>query len=78
MGNEERLNDEALQNVTGGKGASPDKKSQFEAAWRMLGMTQKGYSGMKMAEIYASRGFDVEAESMIQLAKVASERAANE
>lgn len=52
MGNEERLNDEALQNVTGGKGASPDKKSQFEAAWRMLGMTQKGYSGMSMAEIY--------------------------
>ncbi len=52
MGNEERLNEEALQNVTGGKGASPDKRSQFEAAWKMLGMTEKGFSGMRMAELY--------------------------
>ncbi len=53
MGIEERLTDEALKGVSGGAGNSAqDKRSQFESAWRTLGMTQKGYSGMRMAEIY--------------------------
>ncbi len=53
MGSEEKLSEEMLTNVTGGKNTDyEDKRAQFEHAWDTQGMTEKGYSGMRMAVIF--------------------------
>ena len=56
----EMLNDDELMGVVGGKRSAekkvktndPQKKKDFEKAWKNLKMDEKGVSGMKMAEIY--------------------------
>ena len=56
MGNNERLTDEELKNISGGAvGTNPAlqaKRDEFDEAWNVLGMEQKGYSGMKRAELF--------------------------
>ncbi|MCR5402982.1 MAG: hypothetical protein K6E91_04075 [Butyrivibrio sp.] len=54
------LNEDELLGVVGGKqdGSkkieknNPQKKKDFEKAWKSLKMDEKGVSGMKMAEVY--------------------------
>jgi hypothetical protein len=53
MGTEGRLNEEELRGVSGGTTTEFDqRKAEFEAAWDTMGMTQKGFSGMRMAVIF--------------------------
>ena len=50
------LKDEVLAGVSGGvKKAADDlsqKKADFEKAWDLLGLDAKGYSGMRMAQLF--------------------------
>ncbi|MBE5836791.1 hypothetical protein [Butyrivibrio sp.] len=50
------INDENLTEVNGGAGKSSAefraRRKEFDDAWTMLKMDSKGFSGMKMAELY--------------------------
>ncbi len=49
------LSDEALAQAVGGAGKSSkglNRKADFEKAWKLLKMDDRGFSGMKMAELY--------------------------
>lgn len=47
------LKDSELEQVIGGKTVTfEEKRDEFESAWKKLGMTEKGYGGMSMAEIF--------------------------
>ena len=53
MGMEEKLSEEVLQGISGGAASQfEEKRAQFEAAWDSLQMTKKGFSGMRMAQIF--------------------------
>ncbi len=55
MGNQEKLSEEALKSVAGGINVNAEfdeKRTLFEAAWKTLKLDEKGYSGMRMAEIF--------------------------
>ncbi|MBR1855875.1 MAG: hypothetical protein IJ803_02235 [Oribacterium sp.] len=56
MNDKKLLNENELLNVAGGvrRGAADaeQKKREFEAAWKTLGMEEKGFSGMRRAELF--------------------------
>ena len=58
MGTEEKklLNEETLADISGGLMKASDelsqKKAAFEKAWDLLGLDAKGYSGMRMAQLF--------------------------
>ena len=50
------LNEETLADISGGLMKASDelsqKKAAFEKAWDLLGLDAKGYSGMRMAQLF--------------------------
>lgn len=54
MGDMKTLNEQELEGVVGGANNQEfaTRKKEFEAAWVILGMDEKGITGNRMAELY--------------------------